>query len=209
MARKAVVANEIGAPAVVPRPEAIRRKTRTTFLFAGRLLGWKGVHLALEALNQAIKRGADVELVVVGDGDMRDVLLARAQVLGIADRLTLKARVPQAELMALYHQADAFLFPSLHDSSGNVVLESLSRGLPVICLDLGGPRQFLTEACGRVVSTNGASYEGLIGRLADEVVAFAELGDAARQSLHDAAIRQASLLTWAHQVEQVYGTLVP
>lgn len=206
---KVAVANEIGAPAVAPRSQPVRRKARTTFLFAGRLLAWKGTHLALEAIAQAVARGVDVELLVIGDGDMRDVLQARAQALGIGDRLTLRARVPQAELMGLYHQADAFLFPSLHDSGGTVVLESLSRGLPVICLDLGGPHHFLTPACGMVVSTQGASFDALVGRLSDAVVAFAALNDGARQSMHDEAVRQARLLTWEHQVDKVYGMLEP
>jgi glycosyltransferase involved in cell wall biosynthesis len=104
----------------------------------------------------------------------------------------------------MYHEADAFLFPSLHDSSGNVVLESLSRGLPVICLDLGGPKYFLNERCGRVVSTQGASQDELTSRLARELLAFHNTSEADRQAMHDAALAQAAPQTWAHQVEQVY-----
>ncbi|MBI5926413.1 MAG: glycosyltransferase family 4 protein [Aquabacterium sp.] len=207
MAHKVVVANEIGAPSVVPRSAPVRRKPRTTFLFAGRLMALKGLHLALDAMAQAIRHGADMELLVVGDGEMRECLVAKALALGLSNRLTMRARIPQVELMALYHEADAFLFPSLHDSGGTVVLESLSRGLPVICVDLGGPKHFLNESCGIVVSTVDASYEDLVDRLAQAMLRFASLDDDALQFMHDAAIAQASRLTWAHQVEQVYGAL--
>ena len=42
----------------------------------------------------------------------------------------------------LFGSHDLFLFPSLHDSGGFVVLEALSHGLPVVCLDLGGQRMW-------------------------------------------------------------------
>lgn len=208
LAGRLAVVNEIGAPPVVPRSAPVVQKGRTHFLFAGRLLAWKGSQLALEAVVQAIRRGADVSLTIVGDGDLHDLLHQRMLAQGVSGRVSLLARIPQADLMSLYHQADAFLFPSMHDSGGNVVLESLSRGLPVICLDLGGPKHFIHDGCGVVVSTQGVSHADLVSRLADEVVKFAQLNDRQRQSLHDAAIAQAAKLTWEHQVKQVYGVLV-
>ena len=48
------------------------------------------------------------------------------------------------KLFDQYQTHDLFVYPSLHDSSGNVVLEALSFGLPVVCLDLGGPAQIVT-----------------------------------------------------------------
>ena len=53
----------------------------------------------------------------------------------------------------LYRRHDALLFPSLHDFSGNVVLEALVHRLPVVCLDLGGPAELVDASCGRVVAT--------------------------------------------------------
>jgi glycosyltransferase involved in cell wall biosynthesis len=40
------------------------------------------------------------------------------------------------------------LFPSLHDSSGNVVLEALRAGIPVVCIDTGGPGAIVDRSCG-------------------------------------------------------------
>lgn len=204
MKSKVVVAHEIGAPVPCPRPEPLSVKARTTFLFAGRLLPWKGLHLAVAALAEAVARGANVGLHVVGDGEMLAHLQTQARALGMSDRIDFTARVPQAQLMAMYHDADAFLFPSLHDSGGTVVLESLSRGLPVICLDLGGPQHFLHPGCGTVVSTQGATQAELVSRLAAAIEAFSRLGRRERQSLHDEAIKQAGKLTWDHQVACVY-----
>jgi glycosyltransferase involved in cell wall biosynthesis len=61
------------------------------------------------------------------------------------------------------------LLPSLHDSSGNVVLEALSHGLPVMCLDLGGPRQIVTSQSGIIVGTSGRDTPGVAAAMAEEM----------------------------------------
>lgn len=62
--------------------------------------------------------------------------------------------LPQ-QLFDPYESHDLFVFPSLHDSAGFVVLKALSRGLPVVCLNLGGPEQIATPELGIVVDTAG------------------------------------------------------
>jgi glycosyltransferase involved in cell wall biosynthesis len=56
--------------------------------------------------------------------------------------------LPQEKLFEQYQTHDLLVYPSLHDSSGNAVLEALSFGLPVVCLDLGGPAQIVTSESG-------------------------------------------------------------
>jgi glycosyltransferase involved in cell wall biosynthesis len=58
-------------------------------------------------------------------------------------------------LFDLYRSNDLLVFPSLHDSGGNVVIEAMSFGLPVICLDIGGPKCFVDSNTGRVIQTAG------------------------------------------------------
>lgn len=205
--RKVVVAHEVGAPDPCPRAEPVRVKPRTSFLFAGRLLSCKGMHLAIPALAQAVARGADVDLTIIGDGSLLSHLQAQARECGVTSRVVFRPRIPQSELMALYHSADAFLFPSLHDSGGTVVLESMSRGLPVICVDLGGPPNFVDAECGLVVSTRDASQAELIGRLSDALVIFAAYPQEKRQSLHDECVRRSREMTWGHRVSDVYDLI--
>ena len=56
--------------------------------------------------------------------------------------------VTQEELFNYYSSFDCFLFPSFHDSSGSVILEAYSFGLPVISLNLGGPDKLVQSDCG-------------------------------------------------------------
>ena len=58
--------------------------------------------------------------------------------------------------------ADCFLFPSYHDSGGFVILEAMSRGVPVIALDLGGPGQIVNNNSGRIIKTKDKNEERIL-----------------------------------------------
>ena len=87
----------------------------------------------------------------------------------------LKKKLPQAiftgslhgrELSAAYASADVFAFPSTTDTYGNVVIEAMSSGLPVLVSDQGGPRELLRDSAdGEVVSGGAADWDKAIRRV--------------------------------------------
>lgn len=135
-------------------------------LFVGRLLGWKGAHLAIRAIAAVLSNQVPVHLTLVGSGPLLDWLKALAARLGIDDHITWIGQIPQQELFELYRRMHCFLFPSLHDSSGNVVLEALSFGLPVICLDIGGPVTLVTPECASIIKTCSSDEAAVVESLA-------------------------------------------
>lgn len=114
----------------------VTHRTREV-LFVGRLLTWKGVLLALESFATA--KVADARLVFIGDGEARRLLSKRIRELGLEDCVDFAGALPRDEVLRRMCAAAALLFPSFHDSAGFVVSEALSLGLPVVCLDHGGP----------------------------------------------------------------------
>jgi glycosyltransferase involved in cell wall biosynthesis len=156
-------------------------------LFAGRLLYWKGAHIAVSAFSELARKIPDAQMTLVGKGPEKARLRALAASLGVADRITFVEWLPQVELFELYAKHDLFVFPSLHDSSGNVVLESLACGLPVMCLDLGGPRQIVTSKSGIVVPTAGRDTVAVAAAMATEMAQMfadpAKLADLSRGAI--------------------------
>ena len=70
------------------------------------------------------------------------------------------------ELSQAYASADLFVFPSTTDTYGNVVIEALASGLPVLVSDQGGPRELLRHpADGEVISGGAGEWERAIRRL--------------------------------------------
>jgi glycosyltransferase involved in cell wall biosynthesis len=140
-------------------------------LFVGRLVGFKALDLALEALARAADPA--LRLTVVGDGPIGARWRARAAALGLDTIMTWQPWRPRADLPALYAVHDALLFPSLRDSGGLVVLEALASGLPVVALDLGGPGLVLDETCGIRVAAQGRGRAAVVADLAGAVVRLA------------------------------------
>ena len=81
---------------------------------------------------------------------------------------------PAEETVCHYESHDLLLFPSLHDSGGYVVLEALSHGMPVVCLDLGGPRDIVTTSSGIVVKTGGRNTAQVAKDMADKICRLLE-----------------------------------
>jgi glycosyltransferase involved in cell wall biosynthesis len=168
---------ERAKPAELPAPEHTR--PQASFLFAGRLLYWKGLHLALRALSEVRRRVpegslGDVRLRVVGEGSDSAWLRSVAEKAGVADSVDWIPWMSREEVLKEYRNHTAFVFPSLHDSGGLAVLEALAAGLPVICLALGGPGILVDETCGIVVEASTRGEEEVVASLAQAMIRLVE-----------------------------------
>jgi len=179
-----------------------KRKLRA--LYAGRLLPWKGLHLALRAISMARSDGRPVELTVIGKGPDEARLKNLAERLDLGDSVKWVPRVTRTELLRILTDFDLLLFPSLHDSGGMVVLEALGCGLPVICLDRGGPSLFVDQSCGRVVSTRSRDEGSVVEQIAMFLLELANDRNLLAQ-LSASARQRAGFFTWENHVRTVYA----
>jgi glycosyltransferase involved in cell wall biosynthesis len=201
---KAELRLEIGTPEVAAAPRAARAAgAPLRLLFAGRFLYWKGMHLGLRALAELLGRGVAARLTMLGAGPDARAWRELASELGIGHAVEWLPWIEHGRIGELYRQHDALVFPSLHDSSGNVVLEALLHGLPVVCLDLGGPAELVDERCGRVVATAARSEAACARGLADALEELARSDDLLRQ-LSAGAQARARALRWPELVGSLY-----
>jgi len=135
-------------------------------LYVGRFVYWKGMHLGLRAFAQLVASGVDARLTMVGKGPDKKRWQKLSAKLGIEGRIEWIPWVSREELSAIYAGHDIFLFPSLHDSGGMVVLEAMAHGLPVICLKLGGPGKIVNKSCGVVIETSYRTQNEIVKELA-------------------------------------------
>jgi glycosyltransferase involved in cell wall biosynthesis len=126
--------------------------TPLRFISMGRLLHWKGFHLGLKAFAAAGLPQA--EYWIVGDGPERANLSKLVQRLGLTDRVYFKGSQARPDALAMLGACHVLVHPSLHDSGGWVCLEAMAAGKPVVCLDLGGPAEQVTERTGIKVAAN-------------------------------------------------------
>jgi len=164
-------------------------------LAVGRVAAEKNVELALRAFERARRDRPDLRLVVVGDGPARH-RLALAH-----PAATFVGAKRGAELAAYYASADAFLFPSLSDTFGNVVMEALASGLPVVAFDCAAAAEHVADgASGRLVVPGDEA--GFIAAIASFAVDPARL-----QPMREAAVAAARRATWDEVLERFEARL--
>jgi glycosyltransferase involved in cell wall biosynthesis len=136
-------------PDAVLIPPWNRVSERRRAVFVGRLVAWKGVHLALATLAEPA--AADWELHFYGTGPEAGRLRTRIQDLGLADRVHLHGQRTRREIRSLLPRADAMLFPSLRDSAPWAVGEALWAGCPVVCLRTAGAAALVRRGGGTAI----------------------------------------------------------
>ena len=116
---------------------------RTRFLAAGRLAEQKGFDVLLAAFARVVAAGADVELEIVGAGELGTALRRQAEGLGLGERVEFPGHID--DLQARLAGADAFVLSSRYEGNGSLVpLEALAHGRPVIATDCPtGPHHVL------------------------------------------------------------------
>lgn len=181
-----------------------RESPRLELLFVGRLLAWKGVHLLLKALASMGERRSNFHLTVIGAGSDRGRLERLSRRLGLGETVRWVAWMPRDALLGVYAEFDLFAFPSLHDSGGMAVLEAMSFGLPVLCLDLGGPATAVNETCGRVIPTRDRGEDEVVTAIAAVLEEIAA-DRGTLETLSEGARARAASLTWQANVDAVYG----
>ena len=160
-------------------------------LYVGRIAKEKGLEHALRAMQQLAVDAQQIRFVYVGDGPYEAELRALAP-----PGVIFTGRLNGVPLSTAYASSDVFLFPSVTDTFGNVLLEAMASGLVVVSADAGNTRELIGADRGLIVAVEQSDAIATALRALDH--------DRAR---HDAI--RASAQTWARERtwEQVWNGL--
>lgn len=148
---------------------------RKFVLMVSALIESKRVDVAIDAVS----RVPDVHLVVAGDGPMRSAVLAKAEQL-LPGRFTCLT-LPATRMPDLYRAAHVFLHMSFHESFGNVFLEAMASGLPIVGHDTPRLRWILGDNGDLVDTANLDAVAAAISRSLKE-------GPEQRDARHEASL---------------------
>ena len=165
-------------------------------LSVGRIESVKRVDLIVRAMARC--DGA-LRLVIAGDGTQRRNVEQVAEEAGVADRVTFLGAVDDDQLIALYRDALAVVYPPFDEDFGYVTIEAFLARKPVVtCVDSGGPNEFVVDGVnGFVCEPEPEALAGAVAALAADRRRAAALGDAG----YDVARR----ITWDGVIEKLVG----
>ncbi len=114
-------------------------KEKYLFCTVSRLEKEKNIEFILEGVKLLKSRYGDCfQLLVIGDGSLREELTERANDLELKRNVIFCGMIPHEELTDYYHACDLFLFASQSETQGIVLLEAMAAGLPVIAVKGSG-----------------------------------------------------------------------
>jgi len=158
-------------------------------LYVGRIAAEKNLAVAVQAFRAIQQRTPQARYVWVGDGPERAALQA-------ANPDFIFAGVQRGEALARhYASADLFPFSSLSETFGNVILEALAAGLPVVAFAEGAAREHLRDGINGycIASGNSAAFIEAAAKLGSNPALIRHMGRAAHQGMAglspDAVIR--------------------
>ncbi|BAU57705.1 glycosyltransferase [Halorhodospira halochloris] len=165
-------------------------------IYVGRIAAEKNLSLAVEAFRtiESVRPGA--RFVLVGDGPMRSALQHQNP-----DFIFAGERHGE-ELASYYASADIFLFPSLSETFGNVTLEALASGLPVVAFDYAAASRFVEEGVNghKVARSYPAAW-------VQAALGVAMLPPQVRQRWQEAARDSVAALSWQQIARQFAGVI--
>ncbi|MEQ9000326.1 MAG: glycosyltransferase family 4 protein [Coleofasciculus sp. B1-GNL1-01] len=125
-----------------PKPEL----QHPIFLFVGKVIPRKGLQLLLQACTMLKQQGYQkYTLLIVGDGEQREELEAYSQTQGLTDSVHWVGWGNYDRLGAYFRQADVFVFPTLEDIWGVVLLEAMAFGNVILCSKWAGSSELVLE----------------------------------------------------------------
>ncbi|TVP48689.1 MAG: glycosyltransferase family 4 protein [Gemmatimonadales bacterium] len=149
------------------------------------LIRRKGVDTILRALGR-LRDSHDFTLVICGKGPETPALRKLGEELGLTDRLDFRGRVPRDQIQRYFAACDVFILASRMEAAGNVLLEAMGAGRPVIATDSGGPGEYVrNDRTGFVIPVDDdAAMADRLAHLLDNPEVQERLGSAGREIAH-------------------------
>lgn len=139
-------------------------------LYIGRVAKEKGLDLLVNAFARVLAERPQARLLLVGGGPYRRALESLVQRHGLSRKVIFTGIVPHEEIPDYAAAADLFVFTSVTDTQGLVLVEAMAAGVPAVAVEAPGPIDILAGGGGLLVpAQEDAFVEAVLTLLEDEV----------------------------------------
>jgi len=173
-------------------------KGRRVLLFVGRLSDEKNIKMLLAAFRIVHHENTKVHLLFVGPGPQRKEYEELCGRLGIAGYVTFAGSQPKDKTNAIFPAVDLFVFPSLTDTQGIVIMEAMAAGTPIVAVDALGPGDIIEDGkTGLLTDDNPSEFALAILKLLGDPLLRKTLGANAKKDV----LRYSAAVTARRQLE--------
>lgn len=120
-------------------------KKSKILLYVGRLAKEKNLYFLIDLLKELIIKYPNLYLIFTGDGPEKKHLIKYSLNNKVNNNIKFTGFIEQKELKAIYQTGDIFVFPSLTETQGLVILEAILNKLPIIAFYERGVKSIMPE----------------------------------------------------------------
>lgn len=170
-----------------------QNRQNIVFLAAGRMIYRKGFDFLLDVVER-LPDNLNYECRIIGDGPELKKLRARAESSSVLKKhVIFTGAVPYELMKTEYTNADVFILPSIRETTGSVLLEAMSQGLPIITVKRFGGAELVDEETGWFF--DGVDRETFIGSCCDAMMqCIMDRGEVLRRGMNAAV--KVECFTW-------------
>lgn len=194
-----------GDPTWLRRQYPIPEKNNI-LLFVGRLTQEKNLPFLIQSFREVKNRVPRTTLVITAQGPLEDQLkeLVTALNLSLDRDVIFTGALPSESLVNVYHSADLFVFSSLTETQGLVLIEAMAAGLPVAAVRASGVQEMVDDGVDGILTADDT------GKLADAVCRILSDNQLYRRLQANARLKadKLSCHNMALELEQVYENLI-
>lgn len=176
-------------------------------LFVGNLVEGKGIKTLLDSFEMVLKEYPSTGLIIVGSGPLERLIVETSKRGNYSKKIHLTGFIAEQEKLAkIYSYSDLFVFPSLSETFGRVLLESMAAGTPCLVSNIGALMSVIDNgSVGLYADVNQPA------NFANEIIRFFEMSETQKNSLSIKGIAYAKQHRWknvARKMEEIYEALL-
>ncbi|MFI3277861.1 MAG: glycosyltransferase, partial [Rikenellaceae bacterium] len=174
------------------------------YLAVGRLEGWRGFDLLIEAMTIATKTNDRVHLDILGAGEEFSKLKRLIAKRGLQSHVTLRGQVSREEYLSYMAQCDVVVNPSLKEGAVTTAFDSLTFAKPLICVDSGGYTKYFSDEYAVVLRME--SRARLIQHLAMSILRLSQ--SSLREKMAEKIVDIRGDFTWERKGEEIRDIII-
>ncbi len=177
----------------------LRPDRKLKLLWVGEIIPRKGLKLLIDALGRSDFR--DFTLDVVGDGRDKAKCEKLVSRYSLEEHIRFVGRLSYRETNSIYGQYDLLVFTSVRDTSGNVILEGMAHGLPVVTMNHHGAGEIVTADTGTLIDVG--SYSAIMDGYISALKAYASDRQLIKRQGEAARERIRSEYSWQKSIDEM------
>jgi len=176
-----------------------------TLVFVGGLRSVKDPLTLIDAFMMISENQKNVQLHIVGDGDLRLAIEKKIKFYGLQDRITLHGHLPHENVLRILSSSDIFVLTSVEEGLPTSLIEAMALGKPVIATNVGGIPEIVKDGVNGILVPPKSPKS--VSEALEKLLANIEL----RKKLAEAAIESVKDYSWskiAKKYERIYHKIL-